>query len=228
MKSLAAALLAVVPALVAACACSQDPQGDESAAPRERTLIGQVVLPSGSGSRGVEVLILVAAPGEKPHTEWVLFDEDGRIAHPLRGRLTRVSVTAGSEVQRIDGADLPAADPHGQVDVGVIDLRDRLTRHPLKLRAADGQPAGDVRVGMWFGPPPVGSRGEPVSLGSRQFSPIELGTQMEWLLPRDAHSIHFLVERPADSSRGTRWRSGRQQSFGPFTLAEFPAELVVE
>ena len=112
--------------------------------------------------------------------------------------------------------------------MGVIDLRERLKKHGLLLRAAKGKPAGDVRVAMWFGPPPVGPRGEPVSLGSRQFPPVTLGSQVEWLLSHDAHSIYFLVERPSGLGRGSKWRSGHQQLFGPFTSAEIPAELIMD
>ena len=93
-------------------------------------------------------------------------------------------------------------------------------------------PAGLIFLGIASfrtGPPPVGPQGEPVSLGSRQFPPVALGTEVEWLLGHDAHSIYFLVERPADEGLRTRpWRSGYQQLFGPFTAAEIPSELVVD
>ena len=98
----------------------------------------------------------------------------------------------------------------------------------MVLRAAEGAAQGVVRIGMWFGPPPVGPQGEPVSLGSRQFPPVVLGSELEWLLPHEARDVHFLVERPDGPGRGTDWRSGRQRLFGPFTAAEFPAELVLD
>jgi hypothetical protein len=228
MKSLATALIAVFLVSAAACARSGGPEGDQHATTLESTLVGQVLLPSGVGSRGVEVKVMITATGSEPRKVWVLFDEQGRFAHTFRGSLTSVKVTAGAEVHRIDTEDLPEVNQAGQIDVGVIDLRDRLTKHRLLVRAADGKPPGDVRVGMWFGPPPVGPRGEPVSLGSRQFPPVALGSELEWLLPHEAHSIYFLVERPSGSSRGTGWRSGHQRLFGPFTSAEIPAELIMD
>jgi hypothetical protein len=158
----------------------------------------------------------------------VLFDEQGLFSHTFRETLTSISVTAGSEVYRVDAGDLPEVNQAGQIDVGEIDLRDRLMKHRLMVRAADGKPSGDVRVAMFFGPPPVGPVGEPVSLGSRQFPPVALGSEMEWLLPHEARGVYFLVERPSGSGRGTEWRSGRQRLFGPFTSPELPAELIME
>ena len=111
------------------------------------------------------------------------------------------------------------------IDVGAIDLRDQLTRHRLALRADDGAPQGDVRVAMCFGLPPVGPHGEPIALGSRQFPPVPLGSEVEWLLPHEAQLIYFLVERP---DRDGQWRGGRQQLFGPCRLATLPDELAVE
>ena len=228
MKSLAAAFFAVLLVLASVCACRGELANDEHAAPSERTLVGQVLLPSGLGSRGVEVVVTIAATGNEPRVAWVLFDEQGRFAYTFRGSLTSVQVTAAADVHRIDTEDLPEVDQAGQIDVGVIDLRNRLTEHRLVVRAADGKQQGDVRVGLWFGRPPVGPRGEPVSLGSRQFPPVALGSEMGWLLPHEADSIYFLVERPSGTGRGTEWRSGHQQLFGPFTSAEVPAELIID
>lgn len=209
---------------------SEEPTRNQHATPPEHTLTGQVLLPSGSGSRGVEMLVTVTEMDRDPRVVWLLFDEQGRFSHTFRGSLTGVKVTAGigAEVHRIDAADLPEADAAGRIDVGVIDLRDRLARHRMVLRAADGAAQGEVRVGMWFGPPPVGPSGEPVSLGSRQFPPVALGGEVEWLLSREAHSIYFLIERPSGSGREAEWRGGRQRLFGPFTAAEIPAELIMD
>ncbi len=135
---------------------------------------------------------------------------------------------AGSEVYRVDARDLPEVNQAGQIDLRVIDLRDRLMTHRMRVRAADGRPPGEVRVAMFFGPPPVGPEGEPVSLGSRQFPPVALDSDVEWLLPHELQGVHFLVERPAGSGRGTEWRSGQQRLFGPFTSAELPTELIME
>ena len=230
MKSLAAALFAVPLVFAAACARGGELASDQHAAPPERTLVGQLLLPSGVGSRGVEVKVMVAATGSEPRFVWLLFDEQGHFAHTFGGSLTSVTVAAGvgREVHRIDPEDLPEVNQAGRIDVGVIDLRERLTRHRLVLRAADGKPPGDVRVAMWFGPPPFGPGGQRVALGSRQFPPVALGSEMEWLLPREAKSIYFLVERAVGSGRGSEWRSGHQRLFGPFTSTEFPAELIMD
>jgi hypothetical protein len=176
------------------------------------------------------VLVTVTETGSDPRVVWLLFDEQGRFAQSFRGSLTSVKVTAGIglEVYRIDAGDLPQVNQDGQVDVGVIDLRDRLARHRMLVRAADGKPLGDVRVAMWFGLPPRGPGGERVALGSRQFPPVTLGSEVEWLLSHDAHSIYFLVERPIGPARGTEWRSGHQRLFGPFTSADIPAELAMD
>jgi hypothetical protein len=222
----------LVALLVSADACERrdDPASDVHAVPSERTLVGQVLLPSGVGSRGVELLITVTATDGEPRKVWLLFDEQGRFAHTLDGSLTSVKVTAGirAEVYRLDTEELPQVDQAGQIDLGVIDLRDQLARHRMTLRTADGKPPGLVRVAMWFGPPHVGPRGEPVSLGSRQFPPVAPGSEVEWLLSHEAHSIYFLVERPSGPGRGRAWRSGHQQLFGPFTSAEIPAELIMD
>ena len=76
--------------------------------------------------------------------------------------------------------------------------------------------------------PPRGPFGESVSLGSRQFPPVTLPCELEWLLPQDAESIYFLVERPEGSGRGIHWRSGSQRLFGPFTSTGFPSELAMD
>lgn len=228
MKSLATARFAVLLVFAAACGCRGEPPSDQHSVPVEHALVGHLLLPTGSGSRGVEVLVRTAPSGSEPRTTWVLFDEQGLFSHTFRETLTSISVTAGSEVYRVDAGDLPEVNQAGQIDVGEIDLRDRLMKHRLMVRAADGKPSGDVRVAMFFGPPPVGPVGEPVSLGSRQFPPVALGSEMEWLLPHEARGVYFLVERPSGSGRGTEWRSGRQRLFGPFTSPELPAELIME
>ena len=230
MRIRTAALCALLVLLAVGHARPGEPAGGPPDDPPEITLVGRLLLPEGAGSRGVEVIVTVAETGNDPRRVWLLFDEHGRFAETLKARPTRVTVTAGigAEVHRVDAGDLPAAGPEGRIDLGEIDLRDRLTRHRMVVRAADGKPAGDVRVAMWSGPPPVGPQGEPVSLGSRQFPPVTLGTELEWLLAHDAHSIHFLVERPADDGRGIEWRSGRQTLFGPFRSTEIPSELVMD
>lgn len=228
MKLPITARLAVLLVFAAACGSPGEPASAQHRVPLEPTLVGQLLLPAGTGSRGVEVLVRTAPSGSEPRTAWVLFDEQGRFSHQVKEPLTSVVVTAGSEVRRVDAGDLPEVNPAGEIDLGVIDLRDRLMRHRLVVRAAAGSPAGEVRVGMFFGPPPVGPWGEPVSLGSRQFPPVVLGSDMEWLLPHKAQEVHFLVERPDGPGRGTDWRSGQQRLFGPFTSADLPTELIVD
>ncbi len=230
MKLFAVAFYAVIMAIAAACACQGDPASDPDPVASERTLVGQVLLPRGNGSRGVEVVVTVTEAGSEPRDRWLLFDEQGRFAHTFRDSLTSVTVSTGirAELHRIDTEELPEVNQAGQIDVGVIDLRDRLTRHRLVLRAAEGAPTGDVRVAMCFGPPPVGPGGEPVALGSRQFPPVALGSEVDWLLPHEAQSIYFLVERPVGSGRGGKWRSGHQRLFGPFTSAKLPTELIMD
>ncbi|MCA8962427.1 MAG: hypothetical protein KDC38_18005 [Planctomycetes bacterium] len=213
-----------------ACASRDEPPVDPPSSTSEHVLVGQLRLPEGIGSRGVEVVISVHDGGGERRRIWVLFDEEGRFSSPLSGALTEVTVSTGLHevLHRIGGDALPRADATGCIDVGVIDLRDRLVSRPLMLRAAPGAPPGDVRIALCFGPPPTGPQGENVSLGSRQFPEVALGISVDWLLPHGAKGIHFLVERPADAERGNKWRTGRQQLFGPFALEEIPSELRVD
>jgi hypothetical protein len=168
--------------------------------------------------------------GSAPRKKWILFDEEGRFADTFRGRLTRMVVSTGlrTQLHSIEAEDLPEINQTGQVDVGVIDLRDRLIRHRLILRVAEGASQGDVRVAMFFGLPHVGPSGEPVSLGSRQFPPVALGSEMEWLLPLKAQSLYFLVERPVGPALEPEWRGGYQRLFGPFTSSNLPTELTMD
>lgn len=228
MKPLATVCLAVILAFAAVCSCSGEPVSPQRRVPLEHTLVGQLLLPPGAGSRGVEVLVKTESGGGEPGIAWVLFDEHGLFSRTFRETVTRVTVTAGDEVYRADAGDLPEVDQAGRIDLGVIDLRDRLMRHRLMVRAADGMPPGEVRVAMFSGPPPVGPFGEPVSLGSGQFPPVALDSEMEWLVPQAARDVYFLVERPAGSGRGLEWRSGQQNLFGPFTSADLPTELIVK
>ena len=209
-----------------ACSCSDPNERRGQATPTAGVLVGQLLLPEGNGSRGVEVRISAAT--EDAEITWVLFDDRGHFTHPFTSGLSQVIVTAGAVVHQIDASDLPRANLEGRIDFGVIDLRAQLTEHRLFVRAAEGSAAGDVRVGMWFGPPPVGPFGEPVSLGSRQFPPVALGSETAWLMPNDAHSIYFVVERPSGFDGEPQWLGGHQRQFGPFAAARLPAELVMD
>ncbi|MEM7246683.1 MAG: hypothetical protein AAF533_15135 [Acidobacteriota bacterium] len=203
---------------------------DRGVVSSERTLVGQLLLPSGSGSRGVEVIVTVASAEDESRKTWLLLDDLGRFSHSFRGEVTELEVTAalGAGVHRLDAESLPATDTAGRIDLGLIDLRDRLATHRVRVRAAEGARQGVVRVALWSGPPPTGPQGESVSLGSRQFPPLTLGDEREWLVSPEARSLYFLVERPDGPGRGRSWRSGRQQLFGPFATAELPAVLHVD
>ena len=203
---------------------------DQDAVTSEPTLVGRLLLPEGSGSRGVVVVATVVDAGIEPRQQWILFDEEGRFFGTVRGRVIRLIVSTGlrAELVRLEAEDLPEINPAGQVDVGVIDLRDRLIRHRLDLLAAEGAPPGEVRVAMFFGRPQVGPGGEPVSLGSRQFPPIALGSEMEWLLPLEVPSLYFLVERPVGPAHQPEWRGGHQRLFGPFDSTDLPDELTMD
>lgn len=209
-----------------ACSCGNTNEHLGRPTPVAGVLVGQLLLPEGNGSRGVEVQ--VSAATEDAAITWVLFDEQGHFTHPFTSGLSRVTVTAGAVVHQIDASELPRANQDGRIDVGAIDLRARLTEHRMFVRAAEGKAAGEVRIGMWFGPPPVGPRGEPVSLGSRQFPPVALGSETAWLMPTDAHSLYFVVERPSGFGRETQWLGGHQRHFGPFHAARLPAELIMD
>ncbi len=229
MKPLAIACLTALLALAEISSAHGEPQRDQRAAVLEQTVVGQLELPHGDGRRGVELRVTVAVEASDDRTTWVQFDAEGRFSHTFSGRLTSVTVTAGNfPVQRINADVFPEASRTGLIDTGVIDLRGRLMRHRLVLRAAEGSSQGDVRVAMWSGPPPVGPWGEPVSLGSSQFPTRALGDEMEWLVPNDAQAIYFLAERPSGPGRGRAWRSGHQRLFGPFSSETLPTELVVD
>lgn len=208
-----------------ALACGEAPAGAPEGGPQPARVVGQLLLPGAVGSRGVEVLVHTGPAGAPPETTWVLFDADGRFSHAPKAPLRSVVVEAGSEVYRVEGPAIPPADASGQVELGPIDLRARLVPHRLRVRAGEGVPHDDVRVALFIGLPPVGPYGEPVSLGSRQFPDTALHSDIDWLLPRDAREIYFLVERPEGPGRGLDWRSGPQRRFGPYTVAELPAEL---
>ncbi|MEZ6194515.1 MAG: hypothetical protein R3F20_02140 [Planctomycetota bacterium] len=220
MKTLIACLVIVLVASLGACTPPPPGDSDRAGGPRAGRVLGRLSLPEGNGSRGVEVRVVTTKPGEEPRKVWVLFDERGAFSHDFEGELVRVEVTAGAEIQRrFDRPELVAAARAGTVDLGLIDLREKLTPHHLTLRTADGAEPGVVRAAMWIGLPPVGPMGERVSLGSRQFPPVDLGDRTEWLLPRDAREIYFLVERPSDGDRALEWRGGPQQLFGPYATA---------
>ncbi|MEO0743524.1 MAG: hypothetical protein AAF089_18235 [Bacteroidota bacterium] len=196
--------------------------------PQATALLGQLLLPGEGGRRGVEVHVWMAEPGGEERQLWILPDGDGRFAQAMSGALTRVHVSAGSDVHRMDASDLPAPDDGGQIDLGTIDLRERLVERRVRVRATEAAPDAVVRVGLWIGPPQTGPQGELPSLGSKQFPTVELGREVAWLLPPDAGAVHFLVERPDGPDHATTWPSGAQQVFGPYESSAFPLDLVLD
>ncbi|CAE7759043.1 unnamed protein product [Symbiodinium sp. CCMP2592] len=210
-------------------AASRGSASSESAdATQESKLVGQLQLPGEGGRRGVEVHAWVRDSKGGENQLWILPGGDGRFAREFEGEVTRVRVFAGREVHRIDGDDLPKVDGDGRVDLGVIDLRELLVGYQMRTRLAGGKSDGEYRAALWIGPPPTGPRGSLPSLGSAQFPTLELGEQVEWLLPADIRDVYFLVELPDGDGRGRDWRSGEQRVFGAFEASDFPVELVVD
>ena len=178
----------------------------------------------------MEVHATVIAPDGQSHDTWLLFNDKGHFSHTYRGRLESLTVTVGisAEVFRADGGDLPEINRFGLLDMGKIDLQNRVRNHRLMVRAEEGKEPGEVRVAMWFGLPSVGPNGGRVSLGSKQFPSVVLGNEQEWLVPLESESIYFLVERPAESGQGNGWWSGRQRLLGPFSSTDLPSELLMD
>lgn len=230
MKNLTASSFAFLFILVIASANCAEMEQQHQADLRETTLVGQVLLPGGFSRRGLEVHATITTPNGESLDKWLIFNEEGRFSHAFKGRLEDITVTAGVsfEVFRIERGVLPDRNQAARVDVGIIDLRDRLKRHHLMIRSVNGNASGAVRVAMWFSPPPVGPDGGRVSLGSKQFPPITIDHEQEWLVPLKAQSIYFLVERPAVSGQKSEWRSGHQKLFGPFTSAALPTQLLID
>jgi len=231
MNSPLAVLLLVLVSLALGCTRHPDLRPAPPPANHEQHLVGQLLLPEGTRNRGIEIQLLVQPSGEEPRVEWLLFDEkgpfddQGHFDYPLTGAMLSLEVTSGvgGHVLRIDGEALPHVQASGFLDVGVIDARPLLRSHRMTLRAAEGSPTGKVRVGMWFGPPLPD-----VALGSRQFPPVPVGSELEWLLPLDEATIYFLVEHASGPNPETDWMGGPQQLFGPFSSRQLPGELVLD
>lgn len=222
--------VAVLLGLAASCAGGADTAKTRQDQPQDSMVTGQLLLPGGFKRRGVELHVTVTpAEGESRDT-WVMFDEKGHFSHSFEGNLSSVAVLAGasSEVYRMNAKALQQKKEHGRFDVGPIDLRDLLKPHRLVVRDADGQPPGQVRVGMWPRPPAKGPYGGNVSLGSKQFPTRAIGEEQEWLVSPKAKAIYFLVERRAEGEQDGGWRSGPQRLFGPFTPADLPTELRID
>jgi hypothetical protein len=146
VRSYAFTIFVVITAVAAISICHGEPASDRDAVAPEHTLVGQLLLPRGSGSRGAEVVATITEAGSKPRNKWILFDEKGRFSGTFRERLIRMVVSTGlrAELHSIETEDISEINQAGQVDVGVTDLRDRLIRHRLILRVAEGASRGDV------------------------------------------------------------------------------------
>ena len=198
------------------------------AAPQDGIIVGRVLLPGEGGRRGLEVHAWFTDPSGEEGQLWLLPGDDGRFEHAFSGELTGARVFAGLGVHVVDAADLEHSEQERVIDLGTIDLRERLAVFPIRVRPGDGSRAGFVRVGLWVGPPHTGPRGELPSLGSRQFPTYELGQTIDWVLPPDTPDVYFLVEYSDGPGRGTSWRADGQQLFGPFDSSSFPLELVLD
>ena len=230
MKASAAILLVTLLGLAVSCANKGEVERIIEADYSELTLIGQVLLPGGFARRGMEVHATVIEPDGQFRDTWLLFNDKGHFSHAYRGKLESLTVSVGvsAEVFRVEGEDLPKINRSGQIDMGKIDLQDRVRNHRLMVGAEEGKEPGEVRVAMWFGLPPVGHNGGRVSLGSKQFPSMVLGNELDWLVPLEIESIYFLVERPSESGQGNGWWSGRQRLFGPFSSTDLPSELLMD
>ncbi len=231
MKRFAAALPAVLMFLGTIGASPRDAAGDQRSVAPHVNLVGQVLLPDGSGSRGVEVWLALRNVDGEARERWLPVDEHGHFTAAIQGSVVRVSVVTGlrAEIHSLTAANVPQPDTAGHIDLGRIDLRDHLRPHRMVIRAAPNSPAGPVRAVICFGPPPTGPQGEMVALGSKQFPPFPLDSEVEWLLPVETTSpIYVLVERPAPGNPDGAWWTGLQKVFGPFAADEVPIELVMD
>jgi len=189
-------------------------------------IVGQLQLPSGNGSRGMNVIIDIAKD-ELTNREWLKLDEEFRFQSSFTGTVKKLEISTGfsSVVHQIDAQELARLAKQNIVEIGTIDLRKRLQAHKIKLLS---ETATTLRAGMWFESPATDSSGNLPSLGSRQFPEIAAGLETNWLIPSEFDTVYFLVEEPADERRGREWRTGKQKLFGPFRLSEFPNELKME
>ncbi len=61
----------------------------------KQTLVGQILLPAGLGSRGVELMVKITEGGGEPSVTWVHFDTEGHFSHAFRGELTHIQIAPG-------------------------------------------------------------------------------------------------------------------------------------
>ena len=210
--------------LLSVCGGCSTADQSEPVRSSSQVVVGQLLLPAGNGPRGIQVVIGVVADDASVHHEWLVLDEEYRFRKSFIGRLKEFEVVAGIDktVFEISDTQLARLSKLSKVDVGDIDLRERLQARKFRLLTEDGSNK-TLRIGMWFGKPPAG-----VSLGSRQFPEMESGAEASWLLPREFDGVYWLAEEPIGEKRGRHWRSGKQTLFGPFVSSELPAELTIE
>lgn len=67
------------------CARGGEPGTDSTVATLQRSVVGQLMLPRGRGTRGIEVCVVIAAPGNEARKVWVLLDQQGNFAHAFQG-----------------------------------------------------------------------------------------------------------------------------------------------
>ena len=192
----------------------------------KQVVVGQLQLPTGSGSRGMHVIIDVANH-ESTNRQWLKLDEEFRFRSSFKGILTNLEIATGvaTIVHRLNAQELAQLTKQNTVDVGTIDLRKRLQARKIKLLSDS---ATTLRIGMWLEEPARDFAGSLPSLGSRQFPEIEAGKEMNWLLPSEFDTAYFLVEEAANERRGREWRGGKQKLFGPFRSSELPTELKIQ
>ena len=148
MKSIAATSLAIFIGCILSCSNYEEAERVLPVNAQESILSGQVLLPNGFSRRGLELHLNLIAPDGKLVDKWLLFDKQGHFSYVIEGSLTSVIISAGlrAEIFKIKSAELPKINREGQIDLGVIDLRDKLKVHRLMVRAAEGKPQGEVRV----------------------------------------------------------------------------------
>lgn len=202
--------------------CSVSAQQDQ---PRhqEQVVFGQLQLPPGEGARGVHAIIDIARDGATTR-EWLELDDEFRFRSTFTGTLKELEIATGPSpvVYRLKAGELAQKKKKNAVDIGTIDLRQRMQAHTIKILSDE---AATLRIGMFTEKPATDFEGNLPSLGSRQFPEVPAGQEMTWLLPSELDTAYFLVEEPVDERRGREWRSGKQKLFGPFRSSELPAEL---
>ena len=95
MRLFAFAMITVTTAVTAFSLCRGEPAHHQADPAPTKTLVGQLLLPPGSGSRGVEVVATFTEAGSEPRDQWILFDEEGRFSDTVRGHLDGVVVSNG-------------------------------------------------------------------------------------------------------------------------------------